>query len=51
LRGFDPLRWYQNNGSVAEWSMALVLKTKDPKGSVSSNLTASANHSENFVVQ
>ena len=43
LRGFDPLRWYQNNGSVAEWSMALVLKTKDPKGSVSSNLTASAN--------
>ena len=29
-------------GSVVEWSMALVLKTSDSKGSVSSNLTASA---------
>ena len=29
-------------GSVVEWSMALVLKTSDLKGSVSSNLTASA---------
>jgi hypothetical protein len=41
-------RWYVDKltafklGSVAEWPMALVLKTKDPKGSVSSNLTASA---------
>ena len=29
-------------GSVAEWLMALVLKTSEPKGSVSSNLTASS---------
>ncbi len=29
-------------GSVAEWSIALVLKTRGSKGSVSSNLTASA---------
>jgi hypothetical protein len=29
-------------GSVVEWSMALVLKTRGSKGSVSSNLTASA---------
>ena len=29
-------------GSVAEWSIAPVLKTGGPKGSVSSNLTASA---------
>ena len=29
-------------GSVVEWSMALVLKTSDSQGSVSSNLTASA---------
>ena len=29
-------------GSVAEWSIAPVLKTGDSKGSVSSNLTASA---------
>jgi hypothetical protein len=30
-------------GSVAEWSIAPVLKTGNPKGFVSSNLTASAN--------
>ena len=30
-------------GSVVEWSMALVLKTSVSKGTVSSNLTASAN--------
>ena len=30
------------SGNVAEWSIALVLKTRDPKGSVSSNLTVSA---------
>ena len=29
-------------GSVVEWSMALVLKTSVSKGTVSSNLTASA---------
>ena len=29
-------------GSVAEWSIALVLKTSKPQGFVSSNLTASA---------
>jgi hypothetical protein len=29
-------------GSVAEWSIAPVLKTGNPKGFVSSNLTASA---------
>jgi hypothetical protein len=29
-------------GSVAEWSIATVLKTVDSQGSVSSNLTASA---------
>jgi 5'-deoxynucleotidase YfbR-like HD superfamily hydrolase len=28
---------------VAEWSIALVLKTRVPQGTVSSNLTASAN--------
>ena len=33
----------KNNGSVVEWSMALVLKTRDCNRSVSSNLTASAN--------
>ena len=32
----------QGDGSVAEWSIAPVLKTGDPQGSVSSNLTASA---------
>ena len=32
-----------NMGSVVEWSMALVLKTSVSKGTVSSNLTASAN--------
>jgi hypothetical protein len=30
-------------GSVAEWSIATVLKTVGPQGPVSSNLTASAN--------
>ena len=34
---------YGFNGSVVEWSMALVLKTRDCNRSVSSNLTASAN--------
>ena len=29
-------------GNVVEWSMALVLKTSDSKGSVSSNLTVSS---------
>ena len=32
------------HGSVAEWSIAPVLKTGDLKRSVSSNLTASAKH-------
>lgn len=32
-----------HTGSVAEWLNAPVLKTGDPKGFVSSNLTASAN--------
>ena len=36
----------KNNGSVVEWSMALVLKTRDCNRSVSSNLTASAKHSQ-----
>jgi hypothetical protein len=31
-------------GSVAEWPIALVLKTSKPKGFVSSNLTASASN-------
>jgi hypothetical protein len=31
------------NGGVAEWSNALVLKTRVSKGTVSSNLTPSAN--------
>jgi hypothetical protein len=30
------------SGSVAEWSIAPVLKTGNPQGFVSSNLTASA---------
>ena len=30
-------------GELAEWPIALVLKTREPKGSVSSNLTLSAN--------
>jgi hypothetical protein len=30
------------DGRVAEWSIASVLKTDEPKGSVSSNLTSSA---------
>ena len=34
-------------GSVAEWSIATVLKTVDSQGSVSSNLTASAKYSIN----
>ena len=33
-------------GSVAEWSIAPVLKTGKPKGFVSSNLTASAKHTK-----
>jgi hypothetical protein len=40
--GSSPGRGTNDNGSVAEWSMALVLKTSGPKGPVSSNLTASA---------
>ena len=32
------------NGSLGEWFKPAVLKTADPKGSVSSNLTASAIH-------
>jgi hypothetical protein len=32
---------------VAEWSIALVLKTRVPQGTVSSNLTASAEKSMN----
>ncbi len=31
-------------GNVVEWPMASVLKTEEPKGSVSSNLTVSANN-------
>jgi len=31
-------------GGVAEWSIAPVLKTGNPKGFVSSNLTASARY-------
>jgi hypothetical protein len=44
----SALFWPQNEvtilpaGSVAEWSIAPVLKTGGSKGSVSSNLTASA---------
>ena len=34
----------RGEGSVAEWSIAPVLKTGGPKGSVSSNLTASASY-------
>ena len=37
------LQGMPNNGNVVEWSMALVLKTSESKGSVSSNLTVSAN--------
>lgn len=33
-------------GEVAEWSNALDLKSSEPKGSVSSNLTLSVNKSE-----
>jgi hypothetical protein len=36
-------------GSVAEWSIAPVLKTGNPKGFVSSNLTASANKNNNLA--
>jgi hypothetical protein len=36
------LQGMPNNGNVVEWSMALVLKTSESKGSVSSNLTVSA---------
>ncbi len=36
-------------GSVAEWSIAPVLKTGGPKGSVSSNLTASATQSSSAI--
>ena len=38
------LQGMPNNGNVVEWSMALVLKTSESKGSVSSNLTVSANN-------
>jgi hypothetical protein len=36
-------------GSVAEWSIALVLKTSKGKPFVSSNLTASANKNNNLA--
>ena len=39
-RGFSRLSW--NKGRVAERLMAPVLKTGEPKGFVSSNLTPSA---------
>ena len=35
-------------GSLAEWSMALVLKTSEPKGSESSNLSASAKNTSYY---
>ena len=38
MHELDPARL----GSVAEWSIAPVLKTGNPQGFVSSNLTASA---------
>ncbi len=37
-------------GSVAEWSIAPVLKTGNPQGFVSSNLTASATRSGRMPV-
>ncbi len=37
-----------NNGGVVEWSIAPVLKTGEPKGSVGSNPTPSAKGS-NFT--
>ena len=41
-RGSIPLRPAKVYGSVDEWFKSAVLKTADSKGSVSSNLTASA---------
>ncbi len=42
-RGFESHTYRQiDNGNVAEWFIALVLKTSEPSGSVSSNLTISA---------
>ena len=38
-------------GSVDEWFKSAVLKTADSKGSVSSNLTASANYRSEFATQ
>ena len=41
------IQQFKINGSVAEWSIAPVLKTGNGKPFVSSNLTASANTSIN----
>lgn len=46
----DPLESSLDSGSVAEWFKAAVLKTVEPKGSVSSNLTTSANQSSTLIV-
>ena len=52
---FAPF-WAENEvtippaGSVAEWSIAPVLKTGGSKGSVSSNLTASASYNPKQLV-
>lgn len=39
----------KSSGSVAEWSIALVLKTSKGQPFVSSNLTASANKNKNLA--
>jgi hypothetical protein len=39
---------WQHNGSVAEWSIAPVLKTGKGKPFVSSNLTASARNTKKY---
>ena len=36
---------------MAEWSIAPVLKTGDPQGSVSSNLTASASEADSPLIE
>ena len=43
-------RYAQQKGSVAEWSIAPVLKTGNGKPFVSSNLTASANKKTAFLL-
>ena len=41
-RGGTDILHQNDNGRLAEWPIASVLKTEDPKGSVSSNLTSSS---------